>query len=115
MGCVIAELFLEGKALFDLSKVDLLYPAPTQCLLALCLCLHRAHTWIWQLTNMDWMQLLSYRRGEYDPAGDLAKVEPPMQHLILHMLQLQPGKPQAGNSHALDVSMAYASPGIGIT
>ncbi|KAK9909837.1 hypothetical protein WJX75_008190 [Coccomyxa subellipsoidea] len=56
MGCVIAELFMEGKALFDLSK------------------------------------LLSYRRGEYDPSNDIAQVEAPMQQLILHMIQLQPGK-----------------------
>ena len=47
------------------------------------------------------MQLLSYRRGEYDPVGDLTKAEPPMQHLILHMIQLQPGKPQAENSHVM--------------
>ena len=58
-----------------------------------------AHTWTKQLTNTDCMQLLSYRRGEYDPVGDLAKVEPPMQHLILHMIQLQPGKPQAETSY----------------
>ncbi|EIE24687.1 hypothetical protein COCSUDRAFT_258, partial [Coccomyxa subellipsoidea C-169] len=56
MGCVIAELFMEGKALFDLSK------------------------------------LLSYRRGEYDPSNDLAQVEAPMQQLVMHMIQLEPGK-----------------------
>ena len=50
---------------------------------------------------MNCMQLLSYRRGEYDPVGDLAKVELPMQHLILHMIQLQPGKPQAESSRVM--------------
>ena len=33
--------------------------------------------------------------------GDLAKVEPPMQHLILHMIQLQPGKLQAEHPHVM--------------
>ncbi|BDA42626.1 probable phosphoinositide 3-kinase regulatory subunit 4 [Coccomyxa sp. Obi] len=56
MGCVIAELFMEGKALFDLSK------------------------------------LLSYRRGEYDPSSNVSQVEAPIRKLILHMIQLEPGK-----------------------
>ena len=53
MGCVIAELFLEGKALFDLSKVTSIYSAPSRCLLALCLSLLSAHTWTWRLVNVN--------------------------------------------------------------
>lgn len=33
MGCVLAELFLEGKALFDLSKVTLMQLMPIKPLL----------------------------------------------------------------------------------
>ena len=43
------------------------------------------------LTQSCGMQLLSYRRGEYDPLGELAQIEFPMQHLIMHMIQLLPG------------------------
>lgn len=93
MGCVIAELFLEGKALFDLSKVisfNTLFNA------AYVFCLSQNHE-AWKqtaifLTSFCVMQLLSYRRGEFDPLGDLAQIEPPMQQLIMHMIQLQPGE-----------------------
>lgn len=116
MGCVIAELFMEGKALFDLSKVC---SAPT-----ILSCSSSYHGTSDVLTSRLALQLLSYRRGEYDPSNDIAQVgshvhaglpssilglegiskarsliyqngvwqvEGPMQQLILHMIQLQPG------------------------
>ncbi|XP_010688347.1 serine/threonine-protein kinase VPS15 [Beta vulgaris subsp. vulgaris] len=55
VGCVIAELFLEGHPLFELS------------------------------------QLLSYRRGQYDPSQHLEKIpDPGVRKMILHMIQLNP-------------------------
>ncbi|CAL9043768.1 unnamed protein product [Musa banksii] len=55
LGCVIAELFLEGQPLFELS------------------------------------QLLSYRRGQYDPSQYLEKIqEDGIRKMILHMIQLDP-------------------------
>ena len=57
LGCVLGELFLEGKALFDLS------------------------------------QLHAYRRGEFDPTEAIAKIDhPPVEALILHMIQIDPSK-----------------------
>ncbi|XP_019200102.1 PREDICTED: phosphoinositide 3-kinase regulatory subunit 4-like isoform X2 [Ipomoea nil] len=55
VGCVIAELFLEGQPLFELS------------------------------------QLLSYRRGQYDPNQLLEKIpDSGIRKMILHMIQLDP-------------------------
>lgn len=46
------------------------------------------------------LQLLSYRRGEYDLSSDLAQVDAPIRQLILHMIQLDPGEPPPGLTHA---------------
>ncbi|KAJ7571090.1 hypothetical protein O6H91_01G148400 [Diphasiastrum complanatum] len=55
LGCVIAELFLEGQSLFDLP------------------------------------QLLSYRKGQYDPRHSLEKVsDSAVRDMILHMIHLNP-------------------------
>mgnify|MGYP001806955978 CR=1 FL=1 len=35
--------------------------------------------------------LLAYRRGEYDPAKQLAAVEPDIAELVMHMIQRAPG------------------------
>lgn len=35
--------------------------------------------------------LLAYRRGEYDPAKELAAVEPDIAELVMHMIQRAPG------------------------
>jgi phosphoinositide-3-kinase regulatory subunit 4 len=54
---VIAELFLDGKAIFDLG------------------------------------QLLSYRKGEYDPEPRIRKIgDPHIESLVLHMIQKEPEK-----------------------
>ena len=39
LGCVLAELFLEGQRLFDLSEVHPMLPASTACLSACIGCL----------------------------------------------------------------------------
>lgn len=55
LGCVIAEFFLDGQPLFELS------------------------------------QLLSYRRGQYDPGQTLEKIQDAgIREMILHMIQLDP-------------------------
>ena len=36
-------------------------------------------------------QLLSYRRGEHDPASQLTGLPPQLRRMILHMIQLDPG------------------------
>lgn len=36
-------------------------------------------------------QLLSYRRGEHDPAPQLAGLPQQLRRMILHMIQLDPG------------------------
>lgn len=55
LSCVIAELFLEGKHLFQLGE------------------------------------LLSYVKGEYDPAARLRKIgDPNIEELVLHMIQRDP-------------------------
>ncbi|XP_038879690.1 serine/threonine-protein kinase VPS15 [Benincasa hispida] len=55
VGCVIAELFLEGQPLFERS------------------------------------QLISYRRGQYDPSQHLEKIpDSGIRKMILHMIQLEP-------------------------
>ncbi|WVZ65017.1 hypothetical protein U9M48_014450 [Paspalum notatum var. saurae] len=57
LGCVLAELFLEGQSLFEFS------------------------------------QLLSYRRGQYDPIHTLEKIQDAgIRDMILHMIQLDPKK-----------------------
>jgi len=55
LGCVLAEIFFDGEALFTYS------------------------------------QLMSYRRGDFDPGQVLAQVKAPqVRDLILHMIQLNP-------------------------
>lgn len=45
--------------------------------------------------------LLAYRRGEYDPAKQLAAVEPDIAELVMHMIQRAPGAHRAGCRHQL--------------
>ncbi|XP_058067643.1 serine/threonine-protein kinase VPS15 isoform X2 [Magnolia sinica] len=77
--CVLAELFLEGQPLFELS------------------------------------QLLSYRRGQYDPSQYLEKIpDPGIRKMILHMIQLDPESRLSAESYlqsyASVVFPAYFSP-----
>ena len=40
------------------------------------------------------VQLLAYKRGQFDPVTPLAKVEEPFRQLILHMINVNPGMPK---------------------
>lgn len=68
LGCVIAELFLEGQRLFDLSEVGYLQSPCGQGRIWPCFCSMEG--------DDEWcaVQLLAYKRGEFSPEVTLAKV-----------------------------------------
>ena len=100
LGCVIAEVFLEGQRLFDLSEVRLRHRHPAQLsklfwyAYVLIFCVLPEYPRMCLKTYIGAaVQLLAYKRGQFDPAIPLAKVEEPFRQLILHMINVNPGMP----------------------